>query len=488
MQASAVTAEPGISFSGSASPLSKESERTEPRHTFSEVLSSETENDDDVEGDPPPEQAEETDMDDSATSDDRGNPAQGAENPVQAFDPMSESSSEEVPPRTVANLPEHAGLQSGQGVDRKAPEPDRSDHARPKAEIGQSDGGGNVDKGLEKIAKSDDHHRGAAENSTNMPKPPDASERRSLPDALQVSRGLAVPAKLGGEETPLVGQPERGRPEPGPRADAVLLSGPAGRTRAFPVADQTEITGGKPGDTNQPLPPVGVTGAAEFELYSERRAAESQELIHGDGVVRKAGVGPDLVAAPRRVDANPFVTGLSVFMKSLTDRSQIGEIGDSFLLGDGIADPGHVLSSGNRAVEGTGRADTVRTAAFQAAETLIRTGERQTEISMNPKELGKVKMSLTTTETGVCLHIVAERAETQDLLRRHIDQLHTEFRRQGFDDITFDFGGSETDGRAGNGDPVELREAEMARDLAIGEPPLDSGIEAAVSTGLDMRL
>ena len=59
---------------------------------------------------------------------------------------------------------------------------------------------------------------------------------------------------------------------------------------------------------------------------------------------------------------------------------------------------------------------------------------------MSPEELGRVRLTLSTTEAGLTLSVLAERPETLDMMRRHIEQLAQEFRDLGFGDVSFSFG------------------------------------------------
>ncbi len=75
----------------------------------------------------------------------------------------------------------------------------------------------------------------------------------------------------------------------------------------------------------------------------------------------------------------------------------------------------------------------------QLAEAVVSHDGDQVEVALNPAELGKVNMRLTTTDVGVMIVIQAERPETEDLMRRHIDELMKEFKEMGFTDIGFEF-------------------------------------------------
>lgn len=65
-----------------------------------------------------------------------------------------------------------------------------------------------------------------------------------------------------------------------------------------------------------------------------------------------------------------------------------------------------------------------------------------TEITLNPEELGRVRMSLTLLDGAMTLTIQAERPDTADLMRRHIDQLAQTYRQLGFTNMAFNFEGA----------------------------------------------
>jgi len=108
-----------------------------------------------------------------------------------------------------------------------------------------------------------------------------------------------------------------------------------------------------------------------------------------------------------------------------------------------------------------------------------------TEISLNPEELGRVRFSMKTHEGSVVLIIAAERAETQDLMRKNIESLSQEFKGLGFTDIGFQFQGHgqsrERDNNTGT-TIVSDQVPEPAIEIA------DSENEQIGEDGLDLRL
>ncbi|APE44982.1 hypothetical protein BOO69_17385 [Sulfitobacter alexandrii] len=132
------------------------------------------------------------------------------------------------------------------------------------------------------------------------------------------------------------------------------------------------------------------------------------------------------------------------------------------------------------------RADMPMHIARQVAEALQGIGQQPVEISLTPEELGRVRLSLSASDSGMIVHVVADRAETLDLMRRHITELSEEFRQLGYADVRFSFaGGGEQHGHR------PPRADVLAPD---GELPEASGTIAEIAlsitpdTGVDIRL
>ncbi|MEY8803088.1 flagellar hook-length control protein FliK [Leisingera sp. XS_AS12] len=149
------------------------------------------------------------------------------------------------------------------------------------------------------------------------------------------------------------------------------------------------------------------------------------------------------------------------------------------------------------AVIGTGaghRPETPRMIAAQIAEAFAAKGEQKVEISLNPQELGRVKMRVATSETGITMIIHTERPETGDLMRRHINELAEEFRRMGYEDISFEFSGGEAEGgqsRNGSDHAAADGSSGSGESLRDGEAPASEIITQNLqlgAAGLDMRV
>lgn len=123
----------------------------------------------------------------------------------------------------------------------------------------------------------------------------------------------------------------------------------------------------------------------------------------------------------------------------------------------------------------------------QMAEVLQRMPDRPVELALNPEELGRVRMSISAGDAGITVSVLAERPETLDLMRRHIDQLAREFQALGYANINFAFNEGQSDQSthtndgSGGGNGSEHAAAETAVETA-------GPIRLAASSGLDLRL
>ena len=101
-------------------------------------------------------------------------------------------------------------------------------------------------------------------------------------------------------------------------------------------------------------------------------------------------------------------------------------------------------------------ADVSHSVIRQVSQAIRRSPDGAIEISLNPVELGRVRMMMTATDAGITLNVLADRPDTLDLMRRNIDDLARSLRDMGYDDVSFSFGhgGEHTDQQAGRQDQI----------------------------------
>ncbi len=89
---------------------------------------------------------------------------------------------------------------------------------------------------------------------------------------------------------------------------------------------------------------------------------------------------------------------------------------------------------------------------------------------------------LENTANGTNIIFIAERAETQDLMRRKMEFLHQQFKNLGHENLTFTFT-SPQDQAHGDGDHSEDTET-----LKSNETEMLLAVNLPVSSGLDIRI
>lgn len=134
------------------------------------------------------------------------------------------------------------------------------------------------------------------------------------------------------------------------------------------------------------------------------------------------------------------------------------------------------------------RADTPAMIARQMAEALQKLPDRPVEISLNPRELGRVRMNISAAESGISVSVIAERPETLDLMRRNIDQLTREFQSIGYETIRFSFSEGETTSGFSQGQSDDRTPERTRIDLTPDIDPQPTTPLRATSRGLDLRL
>ncbi|MFK7878935.1 flagellar hook-length control protein FliK [Roseobacter sp.] len=123
----------------------------------------------------------------------------------------------------------------------------------------------------------------------------------------------------------------------------------------------------------------------------------------------------------------------------------------------------------------------------QMAEVLQRMPDRPVELALNPEELGRVRLSISAAEGGITVSVLAERPETLDLMRRHIDQLAREFQALGYNSINFAFNEGQSEHNKGNSDGSQSGPNSNLLAAETSENTV-APIQLAASTGVDLRL
>lgn len=126
--------------------------------------------------------------------------------------------------------------------------------------------------------------------------------------------------------------------------------------------------------------------------------------------------------------------------------------------------------------------------ARQIADVAQHMPSRPVEISLSPEELGRVRLSVSASEAGLTVTVLAERPETLDLMRRHIHSLEQEFQALGYEGVDFSF----SDGQQPEDKPDQPFSASSNTDthgMSTPDPePGPTDRKPAINAGLDLRL
>ncbi|MGR3621146.1 flagellar hook-length control protein FliK [Pseudophaeobacter sp.] len=242
---------------------------------------------------------------------------------------------------------------------------------------------------------------------------------------------------------------------------------------------------------------VRATGAAEPGRRAQGRAMEAREIESTTSATRTE-TGATAATKATATAQMSAVQQAFVAQALEADVSAAGARGDAQLLSGELGADwrglSQILTEAALQPGTVHRPEVPRQIGAQLAAAFVAKGDRNVDVALNPEELGRVKMRVSTSDSGITMVIQTERPETADLMRRHINELADEFRKMGFDNISFEFSGegaaagggmadSETSagsGQSGTGKSEELVTAEVA-ETAIQHLNLGGA-------GVDMRV
>ena len=183
----------------------------------------------------------------------------------------------------------------------------------------------------------------------------------------------------------------------------------------------------------------------------------------------------------------------AVIANSDTDQSAVGEIPKD-LIGFWIEGASEPKSSalGSHFIQPT-RPEIAAPIARQIADTIHArvTAEKVMEVSLHPAELGRLKLSITPAENGLIIHILAERAETLDLVRRNIHELENAFAELGQENISFSFGANDSFSDGEKQSDPERTNAQNKTTASLSLLPIGSQLNQEIlpeTTGIDIRI
>ncbi len=197
---------------------------------------------------------------------------------------------------------------------------------------------------------------------------------------------------------------------------------------------------------------------------------------------------PQAVSAPTTTVQQPVLAAIPTqqpLQNRLADSMPIVEtVADGAMAGGGTERPVHVVAGSSVT---SASPDTARAVAQQLVVALSRNANGTTELRLNPEELGRVRLNMTIIEGAVTVNVAAERPETADLMRRHIEVLADEFREMGYEDVSFSFDQGDRQSEAADADYPEnqsINTDDSPAEIALGQQKMTG----QVTIGLDLRL
>ena len=130
----------------------------------------------------------------------------------------------------------------------------------------------------------------------------------------------------------------------------------------------------------------------------------------------------------------------------------------------------------------------VPSVAQQVAIAVSKSEGGTIELALRPVELGETQISMEFEAERLVITVATERSETQDLMRRQIDDLAREFRDLGYRDVSFRFEqqtGQQGQSRQAQDETQNANHAEIEPDLS---PETPAPRPTYVSGRLDIRL
>ncbi len=307
----------------------------------------------------------------------------------------------------------------------------------------------------------------------------------SFPGSLQLKIASEVVVSQKSDQSPVPTKPilQMVTEDMGKRADAITANAAKPQNlAASSVAPLIPAPVQGSGKTPSPAP-----ASLEFESRREIR----HEILIANNKEQSVVGSVSMPATPKNTTSLTNVMGVQTPMGIAANSSEKVELSPvSALETDAPVPWENRVASTSQLHSVFNRPETPAMVGRQLAEAMQRFPDRPVELALNPEELGRVRMSISASDMGITVTVLAERPETLDLMRRHIDQLAREFQAIGYDSINFAFNEGET-GNASDGDSDQ--------DAGNGGHPSDTAVEGksdttitpitlAASSGLDMRL
>ncbi len=283
------------------------------------------------------------------------------------------------------------------------------------------------------------------DRTNKKPQEPETRERTQTdPADPTADPGVAAGVNTPDFQVAVSGQPGSARPLQAPGPEKVM-------ERSVKTDGGAQILMARKGPVKNPARPAEMMASTALpDQDMEQSSAPQRKDVSGDDVTSPDGVGAGKDRAPPQ--PQPGSAASAVLQQSGmrpapdtedSDDPQRLEIpGGLKSEGDqptfASRSTGHLSSAAPAHGRGGDNVALVRSVSSQLAGAASQ-NEALTEVTLDPAELGKVRMTLHTTERGITVHFNADRPETIDLLRRNTGMLESEFQSLGHADVGFSF-------------------------------------------------
>ncbi len=286
--------------------------------------------------------------------------------------------------------------------------------------------------------------------------------------------GELVAGKADGKES----TPQRSIDHPHGKSGAVHGAGVIGQGSKGVLAFRSVRSGISFGNEAGPVDQGGETAdqikrAVRTDVAAQI-AASNQQVIASAQIAPSAGAIPQMMPIASPDEEVPGTGGLPA------------DEGGSHFASDKSAQSGILKGA---PIQPSGNTPSVRALAIQVAQAAASGAERTVEITLDPAELGKVRLTLNASESGMSVQILGDRAETLELMRKNTAALEAEFQKLGYQDVDFMFsqGGDNAFGEDDPNAATWLAETDEPASVSpvSNEQPMRGPV---LQTGLDLRL
>ncbi|MEM1362014.1 MAG: flagellar hook-length control protein FliK [Pseudomonadota bacterium] len=305
------------------------------------------------------------------------------------------------------------------------------------------------------------------------PVSPPAQINVATPSALQLNatpKPLEDPAKLEPTLLDTKAAPQGENELPAKTSETVRVSSSAQATHSTAALDRSQPTSAS-GPASDPEADVLVEKSTASLIPSAAQTSVTASTT------TNAGIG---VVAPQVSERR-------------SENMRAVEAVEALLTGRDSASTDPLRQAAQERVFSASPSSAPQPVARQIAEALVSLRNGTIDVQLSPEELGRVRLTMSQTETGMLVQVQAERPETLDLLRRNIGLLNDEFSALDLGTASFSFDDSSRseDGSYGGQHLATLEEQflETEPELDVGSTvPVANLVQQAGKSRLDIRL